>query len=60
MTYHDIRITHDACRWIALLYVVGYYVMVNWGDAHMVALRLPPSAVALGLTLEVSCDGVMG
>ena len=33
-------------------YCVAYYVLVNWGDAYMVSLSLPPSTVALGLTLE--------
>ena len=36
----------------AVAYCVAYYVLVNWGDAYMVSLSLPPSTVALGLTLE--------
>ena len=36
----------------AACYCVAYYVLVNWGDAYMVSLSLPPSTVALGLTLE--------
>jgi hypothetical protein len=39
--------------WLGLRYCTGYYVLVNWADAFMVAhAALPPSTVALGLTLE--------